>query len=430
MTFRMERDRRVVRAPRAVQRFLHLEAAGGVVLVVAAIAALVWANSPWHASYEALWHTDLTLQLGAWSIEEDLRHWVNDALMAIFFLVVGLEIKRELVTGELREWRTAAVPIFAAVGGMVLPGAIFLAFNLGAAGAKGWGIPMATDIAFALGVLALVGRRAHPALKLFLLTLAVADDIGAIVVIAVFYAESVDVPSLVGALALVALMVGAYRGGVHALGPYILLGAGVWLFTFESGVHATIAGVGLGLLTPARPRASDDVVREWAQELLEEPAADDLVELRQLAKQGESFGGRLERGLHPWTSFVIVPLFAFANSGVRVAGLQLGEPGAGRVALGVFVALVVGKLLGVSGAAWLAVRFGVGRLPVGLGARDLVGGAACAGIGFTVSLFIAGLAFDEVALADAAKVGVLAASVSAAGLAALVLAGGEGRNPR
>ena len=409
------------RLSRAVRAFVHTESAGGVVLIVAAVAALVWANSPWHGAYERLWHTELRIDVGAWAIAEDLRHWVNDGLMALFFFVVGLEVKRELVTGELRRWRTAAVPIVAAAGGMVVPALVFVAFNVGQPGVGGWGIPMATDIAFALGVLAVVGRRAHPALKLFLLTLAVADDIGAIVVIALVYAGDIKPMWLLTAAGLLVVMVLARRGGVRGLGPFVLLGIAVWAAVFESGVHATVAGVVLGLLAPARPAQPDDVVRGWARDLVEEPTPGDMQELRRVAKDGESLVERLEGALHPWTSFVVVPVFALANSGVRFGELQLDGRGATAVAVGTAVALVGGKLAGIIAATWLAVRSGLGELPAGLGWRDIAGGAACGGIGFTVSLFIAGLAFDEAALADAAKLGILIASVAAAAIAAAIL---------
>ena len=410
------------RLSRAVREFLHTEAAGGFVLIAAALAALVWANSPWHGGYDRLWHTELRIEVGNWGIAEDLRHWVNDGLMALFFFVVGLEVKRELVSGELRTWRTAAVPVVAAVGGMVVPALVYVGVNLGQPGARGWGIPMATDIAFALGVLAVVGRRAHPALKLFLLTLAVADDIGAILVIALFYAGDINLAWLGAAAALIVLLIAMRRLGVHALAPAVLVGLAVWVAVFESGVHATIAGVALGLLTPAQPSHPDVVVRGWARDLVEEPTPGDMQELRRVAKSGESLVERLELALHPWTSFVIVPVFALANSGVRFTGLDLDGPGAVQVAAGTALALVAGKLIGIFGATWLAVRSGVGTLPEGLGWRDVAGGAACGGIGFTVSLFIAGLAFDEQYLVDAAKVGILVASLAATAVAAAVLA--------
>ena len=353
--------------------FVRTEAAGGVVLLGAAAVALAWANSPWHASYATLWHDDVVHRV------------VNEGLMAVFFLVVGLEVKREVVVGELRRWKTAALPVAAALGGMAVPALVYAAFNRGGPGSAGWGIPMATDIAFALGVLAVVGRRAHPSLKLFLLALAVADDIGAIVVIAVFYAGDLSVAWLLAAGAIVVVLGVLLRLGRLELPALAVLGAALWFAMFQSGVHATIAGVALGLLTPVA-----------------------LIE-------------RIEGALHPWSSFVVVPVFALANSGVRLAGVDLGVDGAGAVAVGTAVALVGGKFVGVLGASWLAVRARVGELPVGMRWVDVAGGAACAGIGFTVSLFVAGLAFDSPALTEAARVGIVAGSLAAALFAAAVL---------
>ena len=368
------------RLPEAVRRFLRAEAAGGIVLLAAAVVALGWANSPWSSSYESLWSGDL-----------DLRHWVNDGLMAVFFFVVGLEIKRELVHGELRSPRTAALPALAAVGGMAVPALLYLAVNSGRAGVEGWGIPMATDIAFAVGVVAVLGSRAPGPLRLFLLALAIADDIGAIVVIAAFYSEGIDVAALAVAVASALATAALWR--VRA--PWIVLvatAAVLWVATYESGVHATIAGVALGLLTPARP-------------------------------SGRSPAERLESALHPVASFVIVPLFALANAGVRLDAGALDAPGARAVAVGVAVGLVVGKPVGVAGASWLAVRTGLGRLPDGMTPAQVVGLGAVAGIGFTVSLFVAGLAFPEhPELEAAAKIGILAASVSAAVLGSVLLA--------
>jgi NhaA family Na+:H+ antiporter len=383
--------------PRSVREFFETEAAGGIVLLVAAVVALAWVNSPWRHGYDALWETTLSLRVGGHSLSEDLRHWVNDALMAIFFFVVGLEIKRELVTGELRTWRQAATPAIAAVGGMVVPALVYLAVNAGGRGAHGWGIPMATDIAFALGVAAVLGGRVPTGVKLFLLTLAVVDDIGAIAVIAVFYSSDVEPRALVAAVAILGGM-GVLRAlRVHWMPIYVVLGAGVWLAVFESGVHATIAGVVLGLLAPARGAVS---VTE-----------------------------RLEHALHPFTSLLIVPIFALANAGVVFDSSALRSPGAGRVAVGVAAGLVAGKLLGVIGGAFLAVRLGVGALPVGVAWRHVLGIAGLAGIGFTVSLFVTDLAFDDPQLQAAAKLGILGASLAASIVGTLLLLRAGGADP-
>ena len=411
--------------PRPVRRFVATEAAGGVVMVAAALVALVWANSPWHGSYEDLWHTAVTLQVGGFGIEDDLHHLVNDGLMALFFLVVGLEIKRELVGGELRDPRVAALPAVAALGGMVVPAALYLAVTAGSGGGSGWGIPMATDIAFTVGVLALLGPRVPSPLKLFLLTLAVVDDIGAIVVIAVAYTDQLDPVALGVAALMVVAAAGCLRARIWSPGVYIVLGVACWVATYESGVHATLAGVAFGLLAPARPRAPSDVARTWAGDLSDEPTAAELRSLTTVATEAVSVAERVQHRLHPVTSFVVVPIFALANAGVRVSGDALGGAGAGRVALGVALGLVVGKPLGITAASWLAVRSGLASLPAGVRWPQLAGAGAVAGIGFTVSLFIAGLAFDRPELDTAARIAVLAASVTASvvGVTALTLAG-------
>ena len=409
------------RLPRSVREFFETEAAGGVVLLVAAVVALVWVNSPFRASYETLWSTVLSIEVGGFGIEEDLRHWVNDALMAIFFFVVGLEIKRELVTGELRTWRQASTPAIAALGGMVVPALLFLAVNAGGRGANGWGIPMATDIAFALGVAALLGPRVPTGLKLFLLTLAIVDDIGAIVVIAVFYSSDVEARALLAAAGVLGVM-GLLRAlQVHWLPAYIALGALVWLAVFQSGVHATIAGVVLGLLAPARPLNPSHVAREWAEHLGDDPSPAEVRQMTHLARSTTSVTERLELLLHPYSSLVIVPIFALANAGVVFEGDALSGAGAGRVAAGIAAGLVVGKLVGVTAGAWLAVRLRVGELPAEVGWSHIVGAAALAGIGFTVSLFITDLAFDDAGLEAAAKVGILGASAAASVLGAVLL---------
>jgi NhaA family Na+:H+ antiporter len=369
------------RLPPFLREFLDTEVAGAAVLLAAVVVALVWANSRWSASYDTLWHTHLTAPASWWP-DLTLHQLVNDGLMTVFFFVVGLEIKRELVEGELSDRRTAAVPALAAVGGMVLPALLFVAVNASTGTAHGWGIPMATDIAFAVGVLALVGSRLPTGARLFLLTLAVVDDVGAILVIALFYSASIAPVALLGAVGVLGLVLLARLAGVRHLAVYVLLGIALWDLTFESGVHATIAGVALGLLTPARGPGS---VAE-----------------------------RLEHRLHPLSSFAIVPLFALANAGVRIDLGALADPAPRAVAIGVVLGLVVGKAVGISGATWLAVRTGLGRLPDGMRAGDVLGLAAVAGIGFTVSLFVTELAFDDPAIRDAAKVAILAASATAA----------------
>jgi len=379
--------------------FLHAEAAGGLVLLGATVVALLWANSPLSDNYEALWGRELTIGLGRFAVTEDLRHWVNDALMALFFFVVGLEIKRELVTGELREPKRASLPVVAAIGGVVLPAAIFLALNVGGPGMRGWGVPMATDIAFALGVLALLGSRVPSGVKLFLLTLAIVDDIIAVSVIAVFYTDQITLGWLAVALGGLGAIVVLRRLGVRAISPYVPLGLLVWFATFESGVHATIAGVALGLITPARPVRGRKVLEE------------------------------LEHRLHPVSSYLVIPVFALANAGVPLGRDQLGAAAGSRVAWGIVLGLVVGKLFGIAGATLAGVRLGWGSLPEGVATRHVWGLAALAGIGFTVALFIADLAWADRALVDVAKAGVLAGSLVSALLGVTIMLGATRAEP-
>jgi NhaA family Na+:H+ antiporter len=386
----------------AIRRFMELESAGGIVLLGATVLALVWANSPFDTGYRALWDTPVTVNLGPLHFDEDFRAMVNDGLMAVFFFVVGLEIKREVVTGELRDPRAVGLPVVAAVGGMLVPAAIYAALNAGGSGSPGWGIPMATDIAFALGVAVLLGDRIPGSLRVFLLTLAIADDVGAILVIAVFYNAGLSWGWLGLALAGLALTRGLRQLGMWSVPVYTVIGAGVWFAMHSSGVHATIAGVALGLLTPALPREGGAV-----------PVAE-----------------RLENALHPWTSFGVVPVFALANAGVAVSAGTLGDALSSSVGLGIVAGLVAGKTVGITAGSWAAVRLRLGRLPEGVAWRQLVSVAALAGIGFTVSLFVAGLAFDDAAHRETATLAVLVASVLAAllgaGLAAAVSRAGRG----
>ncbi len=394
---RDSRPRAAVRAlpetGRAVLDFLRTEAGGGAVLLLAALAALVWANSPWDGAYRDLWHHEIVVGSGDWAVRETLQHWVNDGFMALFFFVVGLEIKRELVAGELRDRRTAALPAVAALGGMVVPAALFWLVSGGGPAARGWGIPMATDIAFAVGVLALLGSRVPRALKIFLLTLAIVDDIGAIAVIAVFYNARLDPDWLLGAAVLLGVVVAARWLGKWWTVAFVPVALLVWYCTYRSGVHPTIAGVALGLLTPVGPIGG-----------------------RPLLEQ-------LEARLHPWSSYLVVPAFALANAGVSLDGGALGDAAASRLTWAVVVGLVAGKLIGIAGTTAVVARSPLGQLPSGVGLRHVLGAAALGGIGFTVSLFITGLAFSDEALLAQAKVGILAGSTLAALVGAAVLVG-------
>ena len=405
----------------ALRSFLATETAGGLLLVVAAVAALVWANSPWQASYRTLWHTELGLSLGRWSLELDLQHWVNDALMALFFLVVGMEVKRELTLGELRDRRQAALPVAAAVGGMVVPALLYVAVNAGGSGGPGWGIPMATDIAFALGVLALAAPRVPSGVRLFLLTLAIVDDIGAIVVIALFYSSGIEPGWLLVAVAAVVAVVVLRNRLTTTTVPFVALGALLWLALHEAGVHATLAGVIMGLLVPVTPVLGRDIVRSLADDMLDVFSPRTARETTRIARQAVSQLEWLEHELHGWSSLLVVPVFALANAGVTFTSDSVGDAVGSTVTIGVVLGLVVGKFVGITGGAWLATRLRVAALPEGVAWGHIGGAAALGGIGFTVSLFIASLAFEAPALVDEAKVGILVASVMASLVGALVL---------
>ena len=382
-----------LRAPlEPLREFLRTESASGVSLIAASVVALLLANVA-SASYEAIWAAPLPIAAGAWRVDLDLRHWINDGAMALFFFVVGLEIKRELVDGELRERRHAALPVLAAAGGMVVPALVYLAVSGTGPAARGWGIPMATDIAFAVGVLALVAPNAPLGLKVFLLSVAIVDDIGAIAIIALFYSTGIT-PHwlLLGAVALL-LFAGTWKLPQTRWRSAALLSCAVatWFLVQGSGVHATIAGALLGLLVPARA-----------------PTPDTPAE-------------RLEHLLHPWASFLIVPAFALANAGLALGTLSLGDALASPVLIGVFLGLVVGKLVGIAAAVALSTRLGIASLPRGVTRGQLLGVATLGGIGFTVSLFITQLAFTDAALAASAKLGVFAASVCAAVIGGAIL---------
>jgi NhaA family Na+:H+ antiporter len=428
-------DRQPLRLPAALREYLREEAAGGIVLMAAAAVALAWANSPWRAAYDALWATPLALQLGRFALHTDLRHWVNEGLMTLFFLVVGLEIKRELIVGELASWRGAALPVVAAAGGMAVPAALYAAVNAGGSGAAGWGVPMATDIAFALGVLALLGSRVPPALKVFLLTLAVVDDLGSILVVAVFYSQAVDLAALAAAAGLLLLVAGLVRARVWWLPVHLALGLALWLALRRSGVSPALAGVAMGLLAPARPTTPPELVRDrgpaLAQELAVDPRPLPLREMLREARGTVSLAERLAHDLHPLTAFVVVPLFALANAGVTVDRDALAGAGGGAVLAGILLGRVAGKPAGIAAAVWLAVRFRLAAMPGGASWRQLAGVATVAGIGFTVPLFVAGLAFPPGRFDAAVKLGLLLASVLAgAGGALVLLVGGSERRAR
>ena len=413
-------------------RFLAQETASGVLLLVATAAALIWANLPgeWGESYHILWETHIEMDLGNWVvIDRPLESFVNDALMVLFFFVVGLEIKTELVVGDLSSRRVAALPAIAAVGGMVAPALLYLLITGGGEGSEGWGIPMATDIAFAVGVLALLGPSIPQALKLFLLTLAIVDDIGAILVIAAFYTRELKFGWLAAAIALWVLVVVLTRSKVWFTPLYAVIGAALWYATFKSGVHATIAGVALGLAAPARPLIGARRF-ESVEDILSGETADPAVyrDARWRVRESVAVTNRLILVLSPWTSFIVIPIFALANAGIHLSTDSISNLWSSSVTLGVVVGLVIGKPLGITAATWLALRLNLATLPPGLTMRHVLGGGAVAGIGFTVALFIARLAFVDAEgrateVLDEAIIGVLVASILATLVGWLVLRG-------
>lgn len=382
------------RAIDPVAEYMRDEAGGGIALIIGSALALVWVNLVDAESYATFWGTELNLGIGSVSIHADLAHWVNDALMTLFFFLISLEIKREIATGELREPRRAALPVIAAAGGVLVPIAIFLAITSGTDLARGWGIPMATDAAFALAALTLLGTRVPIGAKVLLVTIAVVDDVMAIAVIAVAYSGGLSPLWIAATLAAFAIVVGAKRLGITWVPFYCLLGAIAWIAMHESGIHATLTGVVLGLLMPTG-------------------------EIK-----GRNLLETLEERLHPWVSFVVLPLFALANAGVLISLDVLDDTDAMLVAVGIAAGLAIGKLVGISVATGLAVRLRLGKLPTGMDRRGVIGIAALAGIGFTVSLFITALSYGDPDVLDASKLGILAGSAISVVLGVAILAPG------
>jgi NhaA family Na+:H+ antiporter len=429
-------------------RFVHTAEVGGAVLLLAALIALAWANSPWKQSYHDLFHTPIVLKIGNFDLAVPdspaeghdeapasgaaeghggpaegmtLHHWINDGLMVIFFFIVGLEIKHELVEGQLAGVKRATFPVVLALGGMVAPALIYLALNLGGKGANGWGVPMATDIAFAVATLALLGKRVGATLRILLLAFAIADDLGAIAVIAIFYTESISWVALGVAAGLFLLVLLMQRLGVLDIAPYIFVGVLLWAAMLASGIHATIAGVVLGLLTPTMPffpirkyRQEFSALEQEFQKALDEGRDDDaeyhLGRIERLTLGTEPVLDRLIRLVHPWSAFVVLPIFALANAGVAINSAALSAAAGSPITWGIMLGLVVGKPLGITGFAWLATRIGLVSLPEGVTFRHLIGLGLLGGIGFTVALFITDLAFSDPALIEQAKIGILAAS--------------------
>lgn len=410
-----------------INRFIHLESFAGVLLLACAVAAMAWANGPWHETYFHLWEMPVSVVLGDWAFSKTLHHIINDGLMAIFFFVVGLEIKREFLAGELAKPRQALLPILAALGGMLVPAGIYAAFNAGGDGAAGWGIPMATDIAFAVGILAILGSRVPLALKVFLTALAIVDDLGAVLVIALFYSGGISWLHLLAAGGIFAAMLMLNGFGVRRPLPYALLALALWGFTLGSGIHATIAGVFAALAIPARSRIDveeylergranmarfDAVSREGLGALADARQQDIIAEIEIASEEVGTPLRRIERTLHPWVSFLIMPLFALANAGVGIDASTLGGL-AHPVAWGVALGLILGKQVGVFVFAWIGVRLGWAERPQGADWIQVYGVAWLAGIGFTMSLFIANLAFGQSPLLEIAKLAILGASLIA-----------------
>jgi len=429
---------RLIQAPRILrpfQEFARLEASGGILLLFCTVAALAWANSGWSESYQRLWQVPLTVGVSELVVSKPLLLWINDGLMAIFFFVVGLEIKRELLVGELASPSRAALPIAGALGGVLFPALIYTLLNFGTPGVHGWGVPMATDIAFVIGVMTVLGSRVPLGLRVFVTALAIVDDLMAVLVIALFYTDDISWISLIwGAVFLVALLI-ANQAGVRRPAVYVVLGVGLWLAFLKSGVHPTVAGVLLAATIPSSPRMNPGEFLAESRSILgefekagsiEEPLhanEDRLAAVRALEGACEAVETplqRLEHGLHPWVTYFIMPVFALANAGVALEG-SLTQALGNSIALGVILGLVIGKPLGITLFSWLAVRARLAELPSGVGWYRLHAAGWLGGIGFTMALFIAGLAFGEDALLDSAKLGVLTSSLLAAIIGAALL---------
>jgi len=420
------KEERIDRFLKPVHGFMHAETTGGIVLIVSAIVAITWSNSPWRESYFHLWEYEFGITLGSYGIQKSIHHWINDGLMAMFFFVVGLELKREVIAGELSDFRKAILPLSAAVGGMVFPALIFLIFNHGGIASRGWGIPMATDIAFALGILSLLGKRVPLSLKVFLAALAIADDLGAVLVIAFFYTSDISIINISVGVLFLGILLSANYLGVRSTLFYGLIGiGGVWLAFLMSGVHATIAGVLAAVAIPARTKIDEGVFVERLDKLtrefhaippndvtLLEPGQYELVsKIGRLAQAANTPLQNLENQLHPWVAFLVMPLFAFSNAGIQLSLEVFNKAFFEGVSMGVLTGLVAGKFLGIMLFCWITVRLRIAAFPEGWRWSHMSGIALLAGIGFTMSLFITSLAYTDEALITEAKVGIFIASL-------------------
>jgi len=411
-----------------LEHFIHAQTTTGIVLIFMTIVALILANSPLHDVYEQIFHLTISLNVGSWKLSHTIHHWINDGLMAIFFFLIGLEIKRNILVGELSNIKVAILPILAALGGMIVPALIYIVINHGLPSQNGWGIPMATDIAFAISALVLLGNRVSPSLVTFLIALAIVDDLGAVVVIALFYTEQIHLLPLFLAAGSFLVMVAFNRFGIHAVLPYLLVGLFLWFFMLESGIHATIAGVIAAMAIPSKPKETPDDFSNHMRNSLDEydnyPIATDyslhekqkalLINMSERIDSIQSPSARLEQALHLPVSLIVIPLFALANAGISINFTQIDEAIVEPIALGIIVGLVVGKVLGIAGVAFLATKLGIAKLPEGSTMNQVFGVALLGGIGFTMSIFVAELAFYGNASAIfQAKIGILAASLFA-----------------
>lgn len=410
------------------EHFIHAQTTTGLVLMFTTILALILANSPMTETYIHLFHTNIDFNVGEWELSHSIHHWINDGLMAIFFFMVGLEIKREILVGELSNIKVAILPILSAIGGMVLPALIYLSINYGSEGANGWGIPMATDIAFAISALVLLGNRVSTPLVTFLVALAIVDDLGAVVVIALFYTEQIHMLPLILSGVSFLILVVFNRFGIHAILPYFLVGLVMWFFMLESGVHATIAGVIAAMTIPSRPKLTPIDFTSHTKNLLDEydnyPVATDhtmhenqkaiLLNIKDNIDSVGSPSARLEHDLHLPVSLIVIPLFALANAGISIDFSSIGTTFVEPVSLGIIAGLIFGKVLGIAGVAWLAIKLKIAKLPEGSTMKQVFGVAFLGGIGFTMSIFVAELAFlGDDTLIFQAKVGILFASLVA-----------------
>ena len=408
------------------EHFIHAQTTTGIILMFMTVLALILANTPLTTHYADFFHTYVELNVGSWTLEHTIHHWINDGLMAVFFFIIGLEIKREILVGELSSIKVAMLPILSAIGGMILPALIYLTINKGTPGSVGWGIPMATDIAFAISALVLLGKRVSPALVTFLVALAIVDDLGAVIVIAIFYTEEIMFTPLILAGAMFLIMVIFNRVGIHMILPYFLVGIFMWFFMLESGVHATIAGVIAAMAIPSKPKQTPLDFAQSTRDLLDKydtyPVATDnimhekqkalLLNIKDKIDAVGTPASRLEHDLHLPVALIIIPLFALANAGISIDFASFGETLMQPISLGIIAGLILGKVLGIAGVAFIAIKLGIAKLPEASSMSQIFGVAFLGGIGFTMSIFVSDLAFiGQPELIFQAKIGILSASL-------------------